>query len=180
MFANDSTFTLIKKLLIYKMMGSNLFINHSLMGINLSYKVFGVKLTNMLIENTAASVFTGGVTVADLNKSTENMAKRGFGTIGCYVVEGVRGAQNSSLDQFLDFSEQSVEAIAQASEQQGHFALKLTAYISTDVMEKLSQAQERFVKEVIQVNFDASDDSVLSEDALAENLARLGISDFLK
>jgi len=31
-------------------------------------------------------------------------------------------------------------------------------------MEKLSKAQERFVKEVLQVNFDAQDQSVLTED----------------
>ena len=147
-FAQDSTMTLCKKLLIYKMMGSNLFINYSLMGINVAYKVFGTRLTNMVIENTAASVFTGGVTVDDLNVSTVENAKRGFGTIGCYVVEGVRDAENASLDQFLDFSVESVRAITEGGKE-GHFALKLTAYISTDVMEKISEAQERFVKDVL-------------------------------
>ena len=66
-FSYDSTFTLCKKLLIYKMMGSNIFINHSLTGINASYKLLGTSLTNYVIENTAASVFTGGVTVKDLS-----------------------------------------------------------------------------------------------------------------
>ena len=66
-FAHDSTFTLVKKLMIYKMMGSNLFINHSLFGINMAYKVLGTRLTNLIVEQTAGSVFTGGVTVADLN-----------------------------------------------------------------------------------------------------------------
>ena len=56
--------------MIYKMMGSNMFINYSLMGINVSYKVFGKTLTNFAIESTAASLFTGGVTVADLNKDS--------------------------------------------------------------------------------------------------------------
>ena len=56
--------------MIYKMMGSNVFINYSLMGINVSYKVFGKTLTNFAIESTAASLFTGGVTVADLNKDS--------------------------------------------------------------------------------------------------------------
>jgi len=73
-FSHDSTFTLIKKLAIYKMMGSNLFINHSLMGINISYKVFGTRLTNFVIENTAASVFTGGITVNDLKQSSDVLA----------------------------------------------------------------------------------------------------------
>lgn len=47
-------------------------------------------------------------------------------------------------------------------------------------MEKVSLAQERFLKEVIQVNFDASDNSVLTEDQLAQNLANLGITDYSK
>ena len=84
------------------------------------------------------------------------------------MVEGVRNAENAKLDEFLDFSLESVKAVSASSSgtdaQEGHFALKLTAYISTDVMEKLSQAQDRFVNEVIQVKFDdPADDSVLSE-----------------
>ena len=112
-FSYDSTFTLCKKLMIYKMMGSNLFINYSLMGINVAYKVLGTKLTNFAIENTAASVFTGGVTVADLTKAESELELRGIGTIGCYVVEGVRDAENQKLDQFLDFSVDSIRTITE-------------------------------------------------------------------
>ncbi len=162
-FADDSTFTLCKKLAIYKMMGSNLFINYSLMGINAAYKVFGTRLTNFAIENTAASVFTGGVTVADLNANAVELKQRGIGSVGCYVVEGVRNAPNQALDEFLDFSVKSVKEITQSGEQ-GHFALKLTAYISSELMEKLNTAQHRFVHEVLQVCFDAEDTTVLSSD----------------
>ena len=132
-FSYDSTLTLCKKLLIYKMMGSNIFINHSLTGISASYKLLGTRLTNYVIESTAASVFTGGVTVRDLSKSAEELKERGVGTIGCYVVEGVRDAENANLDQFLDFSIKSIRSLTE-SDNQGHFALKLTAYISTDLM----------------------------------------------
>ena len=97
-FKHDSTLSLCKKLLIYKMMGSNMFINYSLTGINVSYKLLGTKLTNFVIENTAASVFTGGVTVKDLAGATDELKDRGIGTVGCYVVEGVRDAENAKLD----------------------------------------------------------------------------------
>lgn len=178
-FSHDSTFELCKKLMIYKMMGSNVFINYSLMGINVAYKVFGKRLTNFAIESTAASLFTGGVTVADLNKDSVKLEARGTGCIGCYVVEGVRDAKNSQLDEFLDFSLQSIRDIA-VSGQESHFALKLTAYISTDLMEKLNLAQYRFVNDVLNVTFDASNDSVLSESQLVANLAAVGITDFSK
>ena len=62
----DSTLSLVKKFWIYKLMGSNLFINYSLMGMRLSYKLLGTKLTNLAIEQTCGSIFTGGVTLDDL------------------------------------------------------------------------------------------------------------------
>ena len=176
-FAHDSTFTLVKKLMIYKMMGSNIFINYSLMGINMAYKVFGTRFTNSLIESTASSVFTGGVTVADLMESSKSFSKREIGTIGCYVVEGVRQAENKDLDQFYDFSVESVQAVTESGKE-GHFALKLTAYVSTDIMEKVSQAQDRFANEVLQIKNDPSDDSVLTEAQLAQNLASADITEF--
>ena len=112
-FSHDSTFSLCKKLLIYRMMGSNVFINHSLTGISASYKLLGTKLTNFVIENTAASVFTGGVTVKDLAGAAVELEERGIGTIGCYVVEGVRDAENAALDKFLDFSVDSVRSVTE-------------------------------------------------------------------
>ena len=93
-FAADSTFLLCKKLAIYKMMGSNLFIDYSLMGVSAAYKVFGTRLTNFVIEKSAGSVFTGGVDLNDLSAAEKELRERGIGTVGCYVVEGVRNARN--------------------------------------------------------------------------------------
>jgi len=62
-FDNDSTPHLIKKFFVYKLMGSELFINHSLSFINIFYKILGIRLTNFAINNTVASLFTSGETV---------------------------------------------------------------------------------------------------------------------
>jgi len=67
-FAHDRTFELIKKFLIYKAMGSNLFINYALAGVHLSYKLLGTKITNLLIEKTGGSIFTGGVDLQSVQK----------------------------------------------------------------------------------------------------------------
>ena len=48
-------------------------------------------------------------------------------------------------------------------DKEGHFALKLTAYISSDIMEKISLAQDRFLNEVIELSLDHTDESVLTE-----------------
>lgn len=45
------------------MMASNLFINYSLTGMKVAYKLLGIKITNKIIESTAASIFTGGVSL---------------------------------------------------------------------------------------------------------------------
>ena len=55
------------------MMSSNIFINYSLMGMTLSYKLLGVKLTNWTIEKTAGSIFTGGVSISDVKNDIKGL-----------------------------------------------------------------------------------------------------------
>ena len=54
----------------------------------------------------------------------------------------------------------------------------MTAYISTDLMEKLSEAQEKFTSQVLQVQYDAADESVLTKADLARNLADIGVTEY--
>ena len=65
-FAKDSTYMLIKKFFVYKLMGSNLFINHSLGLMNIAYKIFGIRLTNFAINKSVGSLFTSGETIQTL------------------------------------------------------------------------------------------------------------------
>lgn len=62
-FAKDSTSELIKKFFVYKLMGSNLFINHSLTLMNIAYKILGVRATNFVINQSVGSLFTSGETI---------------------------------------------------------------------------------------------------------------------
>lgn len=66
MFASDSTPLLVKKLLIYKLMGSDLFINHSLGLMTTCYQVLGIPLTNMAINTSVGTLFTSGETISTL------------------------------------------------------------------------------------------------------------------
>jgi hypothetical protein len=75
-FANDSTVSLIKKLMIYRMMSSNMFINHALNGMRLSYKFMGRTLTNFLINKTAGSIFTSGETLQTLAEDIKKVEAR--------------------------------------------------------------------------------------------------------
>ena len=57
---------LLKKIFVYKLMASNLFINYSLPTMKVLYKVFGVKFANMLINKSAGEVFTSGESIGSL------------------------------------------------------------------------------------------------------------------
>ena len=162
--------------MIYKMMGSNIFINHALFGMRASYKVLGVSLTNWFIEKTCGTIFTGGVTLEDLSRSAEELERQNIGTIGMAVVEGLSHVSEEKLDEFLAFSLKSVDMFTDGRTE-GHLAVKLTAFVSTEVMEKVSTAQRSFVEKILQVPFDGSD-AELSQVQLRENLAGLGIENY--
>lgn len=80
---------LLKKFFVYKLMGSDLFINHSLSMMNLSYKLLGIKMTNFAINKSVGSLFTAGETIESLVDDIAELEKRNISAIGNYVVEGL-------------------------------------------------------------------------------------------
>jgi|LauGreDrversion4_2_1035121.scaffolds.fasta_scaffold234129_2 hypothetical protein len=124
---------------IYRMMSSNLFINYSLAGMSLAYRLIGTRLTNTLIERTAASIFTGGVTIDDLLRDMDLNEKRKIGSISMMVVEGLTNASESTLDHFYNISRDTVTKMTQGRSE-AHFAVKLTAFVSLEVMQRVSGA----------------------------------------
>lgn len=92
------------------------------------------------------------------------------------MVEGLRQVENSTLDTFCAFTERSIRQLAGDCE--SHFALKLTAYLSTELMEKLSTAQHAFVHNILEVCYSADDSKILSEETLRLNLAKHGITNY--
>jgi proline dehydrogenase len=176
-FKYDTTFGLMKKMGIYKMMGSNLFINHSLTAMSLSYKLFGIKLTNAVIENTAGSIFTGGVSVDDLVKDMDVLADRNIGSISMMVAEGLTNADEKTLDYFHSISMDTVRKMSEGRSE-AHFAVKLTIFVSLEVMRAMSTAQKSFVHDILELNY-ADQNSVLSTEQLVANLAKIGVTDYI-
>lgn len=177
-FAHDSTPELIKKMFIYKMMSSNVFINYSLGAMSLAYRTMGRKVTNTLIEQTAGTIFTGGVSVSDLCKDMDVLEKRNIGTISMMVVEGLTNAEESTLDYFYAISKDTVQQMSEGRPE-AHFAVKLTAFVSLEVMEKMSGAQKKFVHDVLALDYaDRSESSILTREQLVSNLREAGIVDY--
>ena len=53
------------------------------------------------------------------------------------VVEGLRNVPENTLDEFLEFSEETVRQMTEGRSE-AHFAVKLTAFVSMEIMEKVS------------------------------------------
>ena len=53
------------------------------------------------------------------------------------VVEGLRDVPEKTLDEFLEFSKETVSLMTEGKSE-AHFAVKLTAFVSMEIMEKLS------------------------------------------
>lgn len=151
-FAHDSTFSLIKKMFIYKMMASNLFINYSLPAMQYLYRFIGVPVTNSLIETTAGSIFTGGVSVQDLVAETERLEQLNVGVISMMVVEGLSNAEEATLDYFYEMSKDTVRVMTEGRSE-AHFAVKLTAFVSLEVMQRMSTAQDAFLTKILELDY---------------------------
>jgi len=147
-FAKDSTALLMKKYFCYKLMGSDLFINYSLSAMNLFYKIAGVRFTNFMINSSVGSLFTSGESISSLIKDLESLEKSNVYGIANYVVEGIDVYDDAYVQKVYEHMYESIHAQTEGKTE-GHFALKLTGLISTDVMTRLSRAQQVFMNNIL-------------------------------
>lgn len=150
-FAKDSTSLLIKKFLCYKLMGSDLFINFSLTFLNGFYKLLGVRLTNFMINKSIGSLFTSGESIQTLVEDIKNLEKNNIYGLAGYVVEGLHVYDDGKIQKFFEHMLESIHAQTEGKEE-GHFALKLTALISTDIMTRMSRAQKVYMNDILKFN----------------------------
>ncbi len=93
------------------MMSSNVFINYSLPAMSLLYKIFGTKISNMLINKTAGEVFTSGEYVSTLLKDIEHLNQRKIQGVANYVAEGLHEMNETAIKQTLKDLNESILAI---------------------------------------------------------------------
>lgn len=170
-FAKDKTSTLIKKYFVYKLMGSNLFINYSLGLMNVSYRLLGVRLTNFAINKSVGSLFTSGESIQSLVHDITTLKKDNIHGIANYVVEGLETQDDEFVKGVYDHLLESINAQTIANNE-GHLAIKLTAMISTDVMTKLSLAQFVFLNDILKFN----KQEYIDQSDLRNSLIERGIS----
>ncbi|TNV83788.1 hypothetical protein FGO68_gene8537 [Halteria grandinella] len=147
-FASDSTFMLVKKLLIYRMMSSNMFINHALTGMNMAYRVMGKTLTNFIINKTAGEVFTSGETLQSLNADIKVLEQRKIGGVANYVVEGLHEMHEPTIQKVYDDLIDGIKSLTEDNKE-GHYAIKLTSMITIGITTRLSKAQGVFLEDIL-------------------------------
>lgn len=78
-------------------MSSNFFINYSLGGMKVAYRLMGKRLTNWIINKTAGDLFTSGPSINTLLQDIAKLEKRQIGGIGNYVVEGIETMDEAKI-----------------------------------------------------------------------------------
>jgi len=92
------------------------------------------------------------------------LEKRNIGSISMMVVEGLKNAEEATLDHFYTECRETVTKMTEGRSE-AHFAVKLTAFISLEVMQQMSKAQKEFVHKILAVDYaDRSDSSVISRE----------------
>ena len=139
---------LLKKLFVYRLMGSDLFINHALSGMQISYKLMGVRLTNAIINSSVGSIFTSGDSVSTLRQDLTDIEKKNIQGIANYSVEGLKEMDEAKVENFFKVMKESIMAVTEGRDE-GHLAIKLTTLISMDILTRLSKAQFIFLNDIL-------------------------------
>jgi hypothetical protein len=138
-FANERTSVLMRKYFAYKLMGSDFFINHSLTMMGLCYRVLGIRPTNFCINNSVGDLFTSGETMDTLVSDVKDLREKNIRSLVSFAVEGIHEHDEARIK---DFFEQTIDTInsQSAPDREGHVALKLTGFMDTGMMTRISTA----------------------------------------
>lgn len=101
-FARDSTPGLIKKFFVYKLMGSNFFVNHALTAMHFCYRVLGIPPTNLMINTSVGDLFTSGETLQTLKKDIRDHKENNIQSMACYQFEGLETYDEERTQEFFD------------------------------------------------------------------------------
>jgi len=79
----------MKKLMLFRLMSNEFFMNHSLTMCKYFYKVFGVRFTNVAVNAAVGGHFTSGETLRELKADLALHDKRSIRALSGYVGEGL-------------------------------------------------------------------------------------------
>ena len=113
LFHHDSTYLLTKKYIVYKLMGTDFFIDHSEKLMSLSYSLLGQTVGNAIIRRTMADIFVSGETVQDALHDTEGYEQRGIGGVACMSLEGLKTMDEEYLEKSYQLFLHSIQVLTE-------------------------------------------------------------------
>ena len=172
-FKNNSTYDLIKKSIIYKASKSDFLLSKGDRLVNTSYKIFGNRITDALIENTAGQVFTSGPTIQTLIQDAEKLyTEYGLLSAGNYVLEGIEEDNAIIFDGAKDYLVETLDKYSKGRPY-CHLAIKLTGLGHMQMFRDYDKAQKMLLEDLF--------DKYSSESTLGEwrVISRDDIKNFL-
>jgi proline dehydrogenase len=145
-FKDVSLIDLVKKAVVYKASQNDLVLKHGDAMTKVSYKVFGKKLTNLVIENTGGQIFTSGPTIQTLKADSERLyTDHGIWSGGNYVLEGIEEDNVAIFDNAKDYLIESLDQFAKGRPH-CHLAIKLTGLGHMQMFKTYHEAQHMLLK----------------------------------
>ena len=132
-------------------MGTEFFINQSLAITNVFYKVFGIKFTNYFINKSVGNLFTSGESLQTLLDDMKVFENKNINCISSYAVEGLPTYDKSKIEFFYQQMMTTIDSLTESGKE-GNFAFKFTGLISTDIITKLSTAQDFCLYDILKIN----------------------------
>lgn len=129
----------MRKYATYKLMGSDIFINHALTMMGIAYRILGIRPTNFCIHNSVGDLFTSGETIDSVKSDVKSLREKNIRSIVNFAVEGLAEYDEQRI---LEFYAATIETINSQSlaGREGHVALKLTGLMDTGMMTRVSKA----------------------------------------
>lgn len=134
------------------------------------YKTLGVRATNLLVNKTIGSLFTSGESIQSLITDIQELEKNNIHALAGYAVEGLHRFDDAKIQEFYDFLIAAIHAQTEGKED-AHMALKITAFMSTDILTRMSRAQQVYMNDILQYD---KKESITFED-LKNSLLERGI-----
>jgi len=141
LFKHIPSSSLLKRIIIYKLCQTNLFIDKGEMIIRNCYKALGKRFTNVMINNTAGEIFTAGESIAQLSSESERLIKGNIESYGNYMLEGIETEDAATYDANTKYTISVIKEYCIPRPYTG-IALKLTAYMPMGYWKTLNKKQE--------------------------------------
>lgn len=94
----------MRKYAAYKLMGSDIFINHALTMMGICYRILGIRPTNFCINNSVGDLFTSGETIETVKSDVKSLREKNIRSLVSFAVEGLAEHDEERILEFYNIT----------------------------------------------------------------------------